>query len=241
MSNIEDLEKKLAANTRLASETAASQLHTKLLGGGYIQKTLLEEEFRRADRASAAVKESLSRIPDFHKPFGRNFDAHIPESELPEIRLPVPPPNPAYETNEHLEGLSENIRHLIDVAKEQAELTLAINESTKAALQYAEQVSLEAKASTELSRISMQIARYALVVAVISTILGVVIPLYTDHQGRASNDSRIQQENIAREQELKVLGKLSDQLDADAKDRSEAARALRNKTAPTKVIPQSKH
>ena len=149
------------------------------------------------DMSSAAtfrLNTSLEHVPPIPDIYSYGDDTR-------RFTVPDLPPNPAHETNRQLADLKAQMAALVDVAREQAKMTQAINESTQAALHLASQSSEEAKASSELARTSIELARtsiavsqrgvafakWALVVTVFSTMLSAFISLYIDNRNRASH------------------------------------------------------
>ena len=167
--------------------------------------------------ATSGLTESLTRFQNL----GGSSLAEPHYEPRTDFVLTEPGPNLLEETNAQLNELIARMDALVDVAKNQAELTKAISESTQATLQYSIQAGAEAKeatgvarASIELTRQSVHIAIGALIVAVISMILGVAMPIYLDgHSGTAQD---LRDERALRTKELQVLHEISTRLAAQA-------------------------
>jgi hypothetical protein len=100
--------------------------------------------------------------------------------------------------------------------------------------QYALETGKEAKASTELSRASMRITRWALLIAVISTISGVLIPVYLDRRASASNAAHDAAEATFRQQEINLFKSIDARLADETKVRADLA----NKPVPSVIHPR---
>lgn len=193
----------------------------------------IQEQFRHSfdgvSAASAALTESLARLPAFEVP--RYEPPELPELLSPHVVYPEFDAKPLLsDTNEHLDELNDRLAALVDVAKHQSELTQAISESTQAALTYAIQSGAEAKASAtlartsiELGRASLRLTRWAVGAAIISVVMGILVPIYIDRRGSAAVAVRLEDDRALRRQEIMVLDRISLQLAADAKARSDAA------------------
>jgi hypothetical protein len=195
-----------------------------------ISPSSLAEELQRAMRnesiVSSRLTESLAALPTIP---AASFEPPEFLYQSRDLVLPDIPPDPGFETNEHLEQLSAHMQTLVDVAKHQTELTQAIRETTQATLQYAIQAGNEAKESTSLSRAGIELTRLsaaltrrsvhiaigALIVAVISTIVSMVTPIYLDRHSSAAHD--LTEERELRAKELLVLNDISARLAAQQK------------------------
>ena len=112
------------------------------------------------------------------------------------------PPNPTYETNQHLAELTDNITSLIEVARQQAALTQAIRSSSDLALQYSIQSSKEATIATELASKSVSLTRNAIFVAIIIAIASFSGSYYLS----TSSDVRMKKQ-------VQLLGDIADKLE----------------------------
>jgi hypothetical protein len=101
------------------------------------------------------------------------------------------PLNPILETNSHLAELTDTVTQLVDVARQQAELSQAIRNASNLALQNAIQSGNESKAATELARRSVRLTFRAIVVAVLVGILTIGVSLYQSHRDSATAESVI--------------------------------------------------
>ena len=136
-------------------------------------------------------------------PFGAPFKPCI------SIKLNVPgrvkfalPPNPSYETNRRLSELTDNIRSLIEVARQQAELSRAIRSTSEEALQNSIQSSKEAKIATELASKSVSLARTAIVGAIIIAFASFIGSYYLS----TSSDVRMKEQ-------AQLLGTIADKIE----------------------------
>ena len=93
---------------------------------------------------------SKMRIPD------RDFNmlGRVPEAPSLKISEIDFAPNPIFETNSQLAELTAIVTRLVDVAKQQAELTQSIRKTSDLTLTYAVQSGEEAKTATQLARTS---------------------------------------------------------------------------------------
>jgi hypothetical protein len=179
----------------------------------------IDEQLRRAmenvTNASVGLKDSLASFPDLYP--SRFIPLEVPLQKFP---IPAAPPNPIHQTNKGIDQLNKRVDALLEIAKQQATLTEAINESTQATLRSAVQ-------SGHLARIAIFVA---IVSPFISALIGIGFSVYLDRRHSTANDVGAVQEHTLRAQEVKVLNDISVRLAADAKERSEAAAAsLQNK------------
>ncbi len=115
------------------------------------------------------------------------------------------PANPVWETNHQLSELTATVTQLVDVARQQAELSQAIRNASDLALQNAIQSGDQAKAATRLARKGVWLTFGAIIVAIIFGVLTVGVSLYETGHESANVENRQQEE-------IRVLREISDQL-----------------------------
>jgi hypothetical protein len=152
-------------------------------------------ELRRSLEHTAQLASSVDRsLSNVALPF-----RHRENNKLPVF--PAPEPNPIWQTNSHLSELTATVTQLVDVARQQAELSQAIRGSADLALKYAVQSGEEAKAATVLARKSVGLTLIAIVVAIIAAVAGIAVNYYLNN----STDVRLREE-------IRMLGDISHKL-----------------------------
>ena len=130
------------------------------LGIGDALKASLEQ----ISLLSGGVDEALSRITPADAYLGHSGLAH----HLPEPVFPDPGPNPIWETNRQLGELTETVTQLVEVARQQAELTQAIRKASDLALENSIQSGQEARSATDLVRKGLRLTFWTLIIAILS-------------------------------------------------------------------------
>ncbi len=157
-------------------------------------RELLRQTMEQSSLASIGVRDSIANFPP-REP--NNFDL-IERYDPTAFEIPEPPPNPTYETNRQLRELTDEVAALIDLAKQQANLTQALHETTKAALELAAQSGEEAKASSELAKISIDLSRtgvsiankaliVTIIVGALSVVTSIAVPIYLDYHHQTAD------------------------------------------------------
>jgi len=139
----------------------------------------------------------------------RNVDQSLSNMALPAWQqevlnrplIPATEPNPVWQTNSQLSELKDTVTQLVDVARQQAELSQAIRTSADLALKYAVQSGEDAKAATLLARKSVRLTLIAIGVAIIVAIAGIAVNFNLSN----SADARLKEE-------IRVLGDISGKL-----------------------------
>ena len=169
----------------------------------------INEEIKRAlDRTSLlaqGVDDAISRIRIPDRIDHGMFDAVLgPPAvlELPDIEFA---PNPIFETNSQLAELKGNVTQLVDVAKQQAELTREIKNTSDLALSHAAQSGVQAKAATRLGKM-------AIIVAIITSLTSIGLTVYENHRQSASSEAHRREDILNRQEEIRVLREISGQL-----------------------------
>jgi hypothetical protein len=112
--------------------------------------------------------------------------------------------------------LLEQIAALVGVAKQQAQLTQALNTSSETTLEYARKTGADTKASTDLARDTVRLTRWAIWIAVLSPILsaliGIGVSVYLDRRNSMANEERAKAEQSLRQQEIRILDAISQRL-----------------------------
>ena len=159
----------------------------------------ISEELRRSFEHTALlarnVDQSLSNMRISTPAVGWSHD----DFEVPSV--PEPPPNPIWETNSHLSELAGTVTQLVDVARQQAELSQAIRTSADLALKYAIQAGEDAKAATLLARKGVRLTSFAITVAIIVGLVSIAVSY------RLSNST-----DVRLKQEIQLLGDISRKL-----------------------------
>ena len=121
------------------------------------------------------------------------------------------------------------------------------NRASHVALEYAAQAGAEAKASTELARTSIELARrglrltrWAVCAAIISIVVAIRVPIYADRRANAVAVTRIEEDRVLRQQEIRVLNEISTQLAAESKARSQTATKARQAPSVTNGRPKAR-
>lgn len=192
-------------------------------GGGPLAQKLLRA-MRNESSVSDRLSESLGRFPtvasSFHDLGSVDMEAFQQKQEEMLARRAR---NPVLETNERLNELIDQIDALVDVAKEQANLTVAIRQTAEATLQYSIQTGQEAKASTELARTSTDLTRagvhlsklalgIAIAAPIFSAMIGIAVSVYLDHRNTLANERRESAQSAISQQEIRVLNEISRRL-----------------------------
>jgi hypothetical protein len=171
---------------------------------------------KMAGLAGLGINDELKRSLEHTSLLARDVDDALSNIRIPartydmlgqSIEAPTlePPPNPIWETNRQLAELTDTVTQLVDVARQQAELSQAIRNASDLALQTAIQSGDEARAATQLARKSVRLTFGAIIVAIIIAILNVSVAVYEKHRESATADDR-------RQEEIRVLREISGQL-----------------------------
>jgi hypothetical protein len=169
---------------------------------------------RMAGLAGLGADNAMTRAMEHTSLLARDVDAALSNIRIPARAYDMPslevpnldlPPNPVWETNRQLAELTDTVTQLVDVARQQAELSQAIRNASDLALKNAIQSGDEAKAATQLARKSVRLTFGAIVVAVIIGILTVGVTVYENRRESANVENR-------RQEEIRVLREISGQL-----------------------------
>jgi hypothetical protein len=173
--------------------------------------------------ATSALTESLGRLPTLEAA------AYVPPPE--QLYLPALTTQdfemtpPLFDTNERLDTLNESVAALVEVARNQANLTLTIRESTVQS----------GKTSAKFARMALWVA---IISPIVSALIGIGVSVYLDRRNATADSLRLKEERSFRQQEIRVLGDISAQLASDAKARaSDLERAAVGATVPKKSAP----
>jgi hypothetical protein len=157
----------------------------------------ITDELRRSWEQTSLLSSNVDRALSSMAPSAWYHD---------DLKLPsLPPlefaPNPILETNSQLAELTGTVTQLVDVARQQAELSQAIRTTTELALKYAIQSGEDAKAATLLARKSVRLTAVAITIAIITTVASIVVSYSLSN----STDARMKEE-------IHVLGDISGKL-----------------------------
>ena len=171
------------------------------------------EDFNRSLGFSDEVKRSLEHTSLLANNIGQSLsNLNIPTRPVhssfgldsEQLSSPAffnPPPNPILQTNHQLSELTDTVTQLVDIAKQQAELSLAISKSADLTLKYAIQSGEDAKAATQFARKSNRMALIAIVITII-TALGSIAASY-----KLSNST-----DVRLQEEIRLLNDISNKL-----------------------------
>ena len=155
--------------------------------------------------ARLGIDNELKRAMEHTSFLARDVDVALSNIRIPASAYQMPslevrnldvPPNPVWETNRQLAELTDTVTQLVDVARQQAELSQAIRNASDLALKNAIQSGDEAKSATQLARKSVRLTFGAIIVAIIIGILNVGVTVYENR----------------RQEEIRVLREISSQL-----------------------------
>ncbi len=170
---------------------------TRLAGLGVSDelKRSLEQESRLASNVDRAI-ENMRILAPRQDGFGPIHD----RMEIPEM-----PVNPIWETNRQLTELTGSVMQLVEVARQQAELSQAIRNTSDHALENSIQSGNEAKAATQLARKSVGLTRWAIIVSSVIAILSNALMFYVNQGGNSTGEA-------LRQEEIRILRDISSEL-----------------------------
>jgi hypothetical protein len=158
----------------------------------------ISDELRRSLERTALLAGNVDRsLSNMALPAWYHEDIRLP----PLTPLPAPEPNPVWQTNTHLSELTGTVTQLVDVARQQAELSQAIRTSADLALKYAIQSGEDAKAATLLARKGVRLTAIAITVAMLIAAVSIVVNRNLSN----STDVRLKEE-------IRLLQQLNDRL-----------------------------
>ena len=109
------------------------------------------------------------------------------ENTVPTIKPILPPPNPAYKTNDLLKNLTENISRLVASTEQHSQIFKSLVETANLSYAEAASASNETRRATQLTKYGVFIAAMAL----LAQLLISVIQSWQTMEGSRSNDEQL--------------------------------------------------